>query len=919
MNLGKNFITSRSEMNQHYMNNNHSHIECPYNIYSCNCCIFNNCLGCQCLCHQFKSNKKRNNISTDFSNNNSPTKTLLSDISNSIYIRDNPNNKNDNFCNISQSIINEENNNRIKKNILTKKLFQGSLNRSHENKNEKNYGQSRSFSEVNIIKKTIGNEDSNNLNNRGYYNKSYMNDNYKNHKKYKDSYYNTSNEKDNILKTNLYNEKEYNNNIKRDRAEEKGPLRRNCSFLNYEKYYKNTIDLNQINLKDVDGKERNENLLDNYFQKRNKHKSYVNSSKKIDKIKDNLDKIKQRKDNYIDLNKNNNLANPYLQFHNSNKKTKYGTLIQEESNILKNNNNINKDFINYTNRNGKNNKYINNSSDNLKYLEILEYIKQKKNYNNKLSTNKKNINKNLYENKNKNNKIGSNTNLNDDLDYSNKDFKKNEMFINDKKYNKDNNLRIHSFYFSINCFNNMKYISIISKDELNKMNYELNKKNQEISEYKDKIQSLINELQFYKNEIKNLKANKSKKKNGNENHYIYRKKSKDDIKTNISNNNGNEKDKDYLNKKINNFDYNKINKNTKNENNNKNHKNENNNKNHKNDKLIGLVNKLNLKTDLSLTKDKDYMSSYIENKNISDKCIYAISSLTKSKSILCFDYINKKFSFRDYADFGEFQENYLLSFENGNEYSKNNSIFLVINNNYFIITGENCDMLYVYNSLERTMNKLCSLKNNHSNGALINYSDNLICISGNYNKKVELFNQSKNIWTDLPELQVERRSFSTCLIKNKYLFCLFGYNFPSKQNLNTIEYLDIENYNNSSWKYLYYKNENLLSLYISSAIGINYNDEKIIIVGGNNGKENIPNEYFYQIILSETFEIDKESYVEKIKRKIKDIDKNQCYIFNKGYNIFKNNNNLFYMAFDDYLRAHLIQVNNMAHDVFYFD
>ena len=451
------------------------------------------------------------------------------------------------------------------------------------------------------------------------------------------------------------------------------------------------------------------------------------------------------------------------------------------------------------------------------------------------------------------------------------------------------------------------------------MKTELIKKNKEILEYKSKINLLTKELEFYKNEIKKYiidkKVNSINKKYP-EAHLIYRKKSKDDIKTNISEYNLYKKEKDNLKNKIkigNNIGINYINDNINKDNKNKIIKNK------RNDKIIDLSCKLNIKTDLELTKEKDYIPSYFQNKNISDKCIYAISSLTKSKSILCFDYINKNFSFRDYADFGEFQENYLLSLENNNIYSKNNSIFLVINYSFFIVTGENCDMLYVYDSLKRTMNKLCSLKNNHSNGTLINYSNDIICISGNYNKKVELYNQSKNKWINLPELQIERRNSIACIIKNKFIFCLFGYNLPSRQYLNTIEYLDMENYKKSSWKYLKYKNENLLSLYITGALGINYNDEKIIIIGGNIGQENKPNEHFYQIIISENFEKDQESYAEKIKRKLKDIDKNKYYIFNKGYNKFYDNNNLFYLAFDDYLRAHIFQVNNMAHDVFYFD
>lgn len=93
----------------------------------------------------------------------------------------------------------------------------------------------------------------------------------------------------------------------------------------------------------------------------------------------------------------------------------------------------------------------------------------------------------------------------------------------------------------------------------------------------------------------------------------------------------------------------------------------------------------------------------------------------------------------------------------------------------------------------------------------------------------------------------------------------------------------------------------------------------MIIIGGNNGIEDKPNENLYQIIISDNFENDKQSYVEEAKRKAKDIYKNKCYLFNKGYNIFSYNNNSFYMAFDDNFRAHVFQTNNMAHDIFYFD
>ena len=900
MNFDNNLANYQSERNNNYMNYNHIHIICPFNYCSCICCVCNYYLSCQCLCHQIKNKTTRNNISLNNCNNIS-IKTPLSNYSNGLYLKDIYKNKND-IYNLSPNKNNNERKNSINQKYLAKRLFHNRLNKSFHNK-ERRYYHSHSLSDINNMGRTIGNESHRYLTNKQrFFNKSYLSDFYKTDKNFKENNYNynPSSERDNILAKNIFKEDGKYLNIKEDKSEDKNYPRKDV--LNYDNYYKKTIDLNNnINKKGI-----NKKYLNNYFQKRNKYKSCLNSAEKKEKIM-NMINNRKRKDVYLSLDTNKNSLN----LNKENNKN-YETFKKENKNIYDNN------AIKYIDKKERMNNYKDNKHLNYKNLRQIQNInkKQNKNHYNKLNFSGGNLinNNNLNDDfKEYNNIRNNNNNLDNDSDNINNILYEKENSFNLRKYNSNtsnNYLIINSFYFSIYS---SKDNSITNMDEINALKRELIKKNQEILEYKIKINSLINELDFYKNEIKNSKIkNNIQNKKQNENHYIYRKKSKEEINSNINNNNENKNGKYFLNNNKNNEIKLEINK----KNNRKNKIIQFNDENDKNEKLLS---KLNIKVDLNLTKESDYISSKIGNEDISNKSIYVISSLTKSKSILCFDYINKKFSFRDYADFGDFQDNYILSFENGNEYSKNNSIFLVIDYNYYIVTGENCDMLYVYNSLKRTMNKLCNLKNNHANGALINYSNNIICISGNYNKKVELYYQSKNEWINLPELNIERRNFSTCLIKNKYIFCLFGYNFPAKQYLNTIEYLDIENYKNSSWKYLKYKNDNLLSLYITCALGINYKDEKIIIVGGNNGQENKYNEYFYQIILSENFENNKESYVEKTKRKLKDIDKNKSYIFNKGYNIFDYKNNLFYMAFDDFLRVHLFQVNNMAYDIFYFE
>ena len=879
------------------MNYNHNHILCPFNYCSCLCCICNCCYGCQCLCHQVQNKTTRNNYSESNTSNMS-TKTRLSNYSNKVYIRNKYTNRND-IYNLSQ------NKNNLKKislsnNYLCKRIFQERLNKYPENKNNK-LVHSRSLSQLSNIRNRKGNKDYS-YNSEKNFNKSYVNEFYRNK-----SLYTPFTERQKILIQNKkfkWNDKYIN--IRGTCSEEKNISKGEKI---YDRFYNPKNDINNNHFSKY---EEEQNLLhpNNYFEKNRKHRSCVNSANKNDKIIDTLINNRKRKDIYINLEPNKNLL---LQKTNNNKESE---LLEDEYDFNYNNINDynNNKLNNYINENEGNNNNYTNGQKNYKYINLVKNSKQK-NQSKKLNYE----NKNLYDDTNNYEKIKRNDSNNDDyFNYNNNGLDNNSQNPYNKKnykFPKNKSLIIYSFSFSIN-----KSISLIDKNEFQYMKNELLYKNNEILVYKNKINLLKNQLEFYKNENKKLKneliQNANIKKNEKGNYFIYRKKSKDDINSNVTDNNDYKKEKNslkFLINKGNDFHINNKNINIKRE------EKKISNKRNKIEKSLGLSSKLNLKTDLNISKDNDYISQYLKNNNISDKCIYAISSLNKSKSILCFDYINKNFYFRDFADFGEFQENYLFSFENNNAFSKNNSIYLVINYNYYIVTGENCDMLYVYNSLKRTMNKLCSLKNNHANGALINYSNSIICVSGNYNKKVELFNQSKNEWKNLPELNIERRDFSICLIKNKYIFCLFGYNFPTKQYLNTIEFLDIENYNSNSWKYLNYKNENLISLYITGALAINYNNEKIIIAGGNNEKGNIANEYFYQIIISQNFEKDRESYVEKTKRKLKDINKNKCYAFNKGYNLFLDNNNLYYMAFDDYLRAHIFQVNNMVHDVFYFE
>ena len=330
-----------------------------------------------------------------------------------------------------------------------------------------------------------------------------------------------------------------------------------------------------------------------------------------------------------------------------------------------------------------------------------------------------------------------------------------------------------------------------------------------------------------------------------------------------------------------------------------------------------LLNKLQLNTDLTLSTSS---SKYHKQKPISDQLIF--KNLAQAQSIICFDFLTKAFHFFNYADFNNFDIN------NTNKPTTEGALFLTHNSLLYMITGSNYDMLYSYTFKTNSINKLCQLSNNHHFGAFTSINDDeLLCAGGSHNKKVEVYSIHKNEWKELPELNIERSEFALCVVNNTYIYALFGYNAVTKEYLNTIECLDLSLRGNEQckWKYLKYKNEEMISMFIKGHIAGVFG-ERIIVVGGVNGNDNAPEENFIVISFDSNDERDdndddrkyKELKVEKVERKVKDIYKNSAYMFGTSFSeIHDDNGREFMLAFDDDNHVHCIQKGNLGHDVYY--
>ena len=337
-------------------------------------------------------------------------------------------------------------------------------------------------------------------------------------------------------------------------------------------------------------------------------------------------------------------------------------------------------------------------------------------------------------------------------------------------------------------------------------------------------------------------------------------------------------------------------------------------------KNILLNKKNNLKENINI-KNK---SLFIKDINMNEKIIYTLYFYNDKLNILFFDPELKKFSIQKFQDKGKFEENYKKNLEDINSNKKIGNIFLFNEGFLYAITGKDYNKFYQFNPNTKEINNLCELKYNHSNGNLIYYDQRIFCLSGDFNKKVECYIESKNEWIEIPEMLTERSNFSTCIIKEQYLFALFGYN-TNKQYLNSIEFIDLL-CENSEWKYLNYENKADLSLFLVDFLGINYDDKKIIIFGGNDGKDNIANQYIYQINLKKNFEDenydinnDNLTNIVKLDKTMKFNIKNEYSFLDFGYNkYYGDNNNWIYTFFDKELNSHIININDFSHELFNF-
>ena len=775
-----------------------------------------------------------------------------------------------------------------------------------------------------------------------------------------------------------------NKNILSCRNSKKDILNMNNNPINIDKKikYRKIFNIKQI-------KENNKSIGKNSYD------SYLNIHQKTsNNINQNSSRGK--------TNKNKRCITPFINSKYVNK-TKKNLLKKSNISIITNNfysYNQNKNNNNYRNSqsNQINNLNLMEMNQNLSSIEIIKKYQpnicnssQEKNHIKKIMSLKKNIaldldtihsekafihkkpitnrytnnENNYFKNKFFDNCLSSSKEIinkfysNDKIDDSNKENISNVNYdspIINKKMNRKINIEAHgeikknynqkkklSFFNGRN--NDVNYIkNLINNNQIKEVNQNLDI---EINDYKQKTEELMTLLQKANNEITQLKkelngykkqsrqqmVNLNKNNFYHSNKYISNTNTNTDVKNNFKKNSLKIKipcgNKNKMNK------YNSI---------------------LSNKKILLKNNQKTFQNHTALSTSNSNISNYniyrntysnIDKITNNSKYIFSIySSHNKNlkNGILCFDAEMKTFKIKKIIDniSCNFNKHFFESINDNNK--TNNSIYLINDNNYYIVTGCNCNKFYEYNFDTNRMRQYSDLNYDHSNGAMISYCNKIICLSGDLTKKVEIYSEEDDTWLELPDMQVERNYFSACIIKNRYLFAFFGYNVPTKTYLNTIEYFDIVNYNinvmnmritnniNDSvyWKNLEYNYFNcrpsLNNINLVGAISINYKNEKIIFLGGKNGLYDDNEEGYYQLILDDTNMKEEylNGYIEKIKTK--EISNfNNYYYFKFSYKYIEelNQDNILkepvFVAFDNNYFVHLVKLSTMNHEIYNFN
>jgi len=166
----------------------------------------------------------------------------------------------------------------------------------------------------------------------------------------------------------------------------------------------------------------------------------------------------------------------------------------------------------------------------------------------------------------------------------------------------------------------------------------------------------------------------------------------------------------------------------------------------------------------------------------------------------------------------------------------------------FILTGENTDALYYYDSMNNSISKICKFNNSHNNGSLMYDEDDkcLYAFGGKNINSCEYYSFNDKKIYDLPDLIIDRANASFIISNNK-IFGFFGFSYGKDSYANTIEYINYKK--KDRWIELdnikFLKNNIKFDIESASTMYYKQNMNKILIYSGIQGEdEDFITEYY---------------------------------------------------------------------------
>ena len=166
----------------------------------------------------------------------------------------------------------------------------------------------------------------------------------------------------------------------------------------------------------------------------------------------------------------------------------------------------------------------------------------------------------------------------------------------------------------------------------------------------------------------------------------------------------------------------------------------------------------------------------------------------------------------------------------------------------FILTGENTDTLYYYDSMYNSIYNICKFNNSHNNGSLMYDEDDkcLYVFGGKNTNSCEYYSFFDKKIFDLPDLITDRANASFIMSNNK-IFGFFGFSYGKDSYANTIEYINYKK--KDKWVELdnikFLKNDIMFDIESASTIYYKQSMNRILIYSGIQGEdEDFVTEYY---------------------------------------------------------------------------